>query len=770
MVILWLDCDKEGENICFEVLENVLPCMQIDHNRYQKDASYASSVVFRARFSSITEKEIFAAMKTLVFPSLNESLSVDARQELDLRIGCAFTRFQTKFFQGKYGNLDSNLISYGPCQTPTLGFVVARHDEIQSFQPEPFWTLELSASKIIPNSALFGAPLRLKWSRGKIFEKSAAQLFHQLFTDDALYQSYHDSLPTASASSTAPLPSTARILDVAVSESKRVRPLALNTVEMLKLASHRLGIGPHQTMQYAERLYMQGYISYPRTETTDYGSGTDLKAIVHMLAAHPGPLSIDARGVLEQGLVGARPGADRGDHPPITPSRAADPAELGELGRLYDFIVRRFLASLSPDAVIRKTVVKASHRDQEFHCTWDAVASAGYLAVLSDVDPDEISSSHCPSLCVGDLLRVENVVLCEAETTPPDYLSESDLISLMEKHGIGTDASIAVHIQNIVERNYCQILAAGRKLKPTNLGIVLIHGYHKIDPDLALPTIRAAVEKQLDFIASGKADFAHVLQYTVDIFRRKFSYFQNHIAEMDQLFEANFSPLSATGKVLSKCGKCRRYMKYIAAKPSRIYCPNCDETYSLPQNGTIKLYKENSCPLDDFELVLFSTGSKGKTFPLCPYCYNHPPFQEINKGMNCHTCPHQTCKHSLNHHRVANCEECQVGDLVIDPVSAPNWKIACNHCQCVLKFQPDVIFKMKVVSGSSLLPSSQFSDHSSNPPPDDLPDLEDLSLKQAQPHQRDQHQKNQPESSNSFCDSCGANQIHLVFVKDKSPL
>eukprot|EP00126_Sphaerothecum_destruens_P009184 Sdes_comp20457_c0_seq1m14673 len=158
--------------------------------------------------------------------------------------------------------------------------------------------------------------------------------------------------------------------------------------------------------------------------------------------------------------------------------------------------------------------------------------------------------------------------------------------------------------------------------------------------------------------------------------------------------------------------------------------------------------------------------------PLSPSsdCYNHPPFQEINKGMNCHTCPHQTCKHSLNHHRVANCEECQVGDLVIDPVSAPNWKIACNHCQCVLKFQPDVIFKMKVVSGSSLLPSSQFSDHSSNPPPDDLPDLEDLSLKQAQPHQRDQHQKNQPESSNSFCDSCGANQIHLVFVKDKSPL
>lgn len=63
------------------------------------------------------------------------------------QVGVAFTRFQSRFFQSKYGNLDSRLISYGPCQTPTLNFCVERHQAIACFQPEPFWVVRPRAAK-----------------------------------------------------------------------------------------------------------------------------------------------------------------------------------------------------------------------------------------------------------------------------------------------------------------------------------------------------------------------------------------------------------------------------------------------------------------------------------------------------------------------------------------------------------------------------------------------------------------------------------------------
>ncbi|CAF4811438.1 unnamed protein product, partial [Rotaria socialis] len=81
---------------------------------------------------------------------------------------------------------------------------------------------------------------------------------------------------------------------------------------------------------------------------------------------------------------------------------------------------------------------------------------------------------------------------------------------------------------------------------------------------------------------------------------------------MDSLFEVSFSSLAASGKPFVRCGKCRRYMKLIESKPSRLHCETCKDTYNLPQNGLIKGFKELRCPLDEFELVQYAANNNAK--------------------------------------------------------------------------------------------------------------------------------------------------------------
>ena len=69
-------------------------------------------------------------------------------------------------------------------------------------------------------------------------------------------------------------------MSVVTKEKAKERPIALNTVELMRVASSGLGMGPHHAMQIAERLYTQGYMSYPRTESTQYAENFDLKDVL----------------------------------------------------------------------------------------------------------------------------------------------------------------------------------------------------------------------------------------------------------------------------------------------------------------------------------------------------------------------------------------------------------------------------------------------------------------------------------------------------------
>ena len=303
---------------------------------------------------------------------------------------------------------------------------------------------------------------------------------------------------------------------------------------LLKACSKSLGIGPGAAMHLAESLYLTGCISYPRTESTAYPPSFDITDALRTQQSDS-RWGSHVQALLRNGHAKPRGGVDVGDHPPITPCRAAVPGEhSGDAARIFELVVRHVLASVSPDAVWESTRVSlvVEPANEAFSASGKVLKFGGFLDILVDrndryfeEEDDHDASAYLlgdvgreeeveeeralPDLSPGDVMQLQgvetvpadaisgraNLSVREGVTEPPNYLTESELISIMERNNIGTDASIPTHIENVLKRNYVT-LVAGRRLKPSNLGVVLAQGYMHIDPTLVLPDVRADIEAQ----------------------------------------------------------------------------------------------------------------------------------------------------------------------------------------------------------------------------------------------------------------------------------
>ncbi|XP_065319533.1 DNA topoisomerase 3-beta-1-like isoform X2 [Gordionus sp. m RMFG-2023] len=510
---------------------------------------------------SLSPGEIQYAFENLTDPNYLESRSVDARQELDLRIGCAFTRLQTAHMAKTMNTKEKIVVSFGPCQTPTLGFCVARDDFIKKFQSQTYWGIDVRVS--LDNQATGNSyysnfnrdqdTLKLYWDRGRIFDKEAINAFCLLVRGD-INQG----------------PPRALVKSMTANIKQCYPPLPLNTVQLLRIASSAFGHSPHHTMDLAEKLYTSGYISYPRTETSAYSAGFDFQSILNAARSVP-HLSPAVNKIMAQGGPNQQNrfgGKDVGDHPPITPtpqilySNSFDRDDGKK--QIYDYIFTHFLATLMGNAKYLEYVTTFEINGEIFKSEHRELLEAGFMEIM----PWKLGENGLTNKSVnhqrtefkeGMIYPVIKVETTEYQTKPPNLLTESELIKLMETHGIGTDASIPVHIKKIIDRNYVKIVGntANRKnfkssfqnndfdndqegntnsgggkaryLMPTQLGIALVHGYEMIDAELVLPTMRAAMEKQLNLIANGGALYDNVVSHTLNNYVSKYRFFESNL-------------------------------------------------------------------------------------------------------------------------------------------------------------------------------------------------------------------------------------------------
>ncbi|KAI0779452.1 DNA topoisomerase [Fomes fomentarius] len=510
MLMIWTDCDREGENIGAEIAKI---CRRAN----------ANITVRRARFSAIIAQQIHHAAQHPVQLDMAQANAVEARIMLDLKIGSAFTRLQTLNLQRRYEALKKEVISYGPCQFPTLGFVVARYNKVKNFKPEQFWFIYLSLTR--PSSE-DDEPVdtEFKWKRGHLFDLQAAW---------GLYEAALE-YPTAI------------VTKVISKETKKWKPYPLTTVDLQKAGSRLLKLSPKKVLDIAERLYQQGFLSYPRTETDVFDPQFDFMTLIGKQATDPAWGGF-ANGLQHGGFNPPRRGKnDDHAHPPIHPTAYAGNL-VGDEKKVYEYITRRFLACCSKDALGWQTTVEVKYGEEDFSATGLTVRERNYLEVFPY---DKWSDKELPQFQEGEAFVPTECRLDDGKTSKPPLLTEADLVSLMDEHGIGTDATIAQHIQTIIDRGYVieRMQGSTKYLIPSTLGIGLVEGYDSIgfEQSLSKSDLRRETERRMVAICEGRKGKNEVIMESIERYKE---IFMRTKIEFQKLMEAVGRRINGQGPV-----------------------------------------------------------------------------------------------------------------------------------------------------------------------------------------------------------------------------
>jgi DNA topoisomerase IA len=281
------------------------------------------------------------------------------------------------------------------------------------------------------------------------------------------------------------------------------KPDPMNTIDLLVEAAKRLNFHSGLTSRLAQRMYINGIITYPRTSSRKYNTELQIEKI---LASYAGVENYEQtiKNLLNKTTYDScfLEHDDYQDHPPITPNplgagRARVKAK-SETGKLHDLVMRYFFASIHDDAVINQVTTPFKIGEQCFTEMHSFFTHKGFTEIY-DLDKATAAKFNISETKFDDdRYKIESLKVEKYIEPLKEYLTEAELIKKMEEHKIGTDGSIPNHIKKIIYRNYVNLITGEDKIKrfkPTPLGLALAEGFGMIDQELIKPIVRNHIER-----------------------------------------------------------------------------------------------------------------------------------------------------------------------------------------------------------------------------------------------------------------------------------
>jgi DNA topoisomerase-1 len=608
-IILASDPDREGEAIAWHVSE----ILKDEAAKKAKAAAAGKStkttkIIKTAKpgaaktgasdgapqFQRITFHEI---TETAIKEALNHPGTVDmrlvdaqqARRVLDRLVGYKLSPLL-------WQKMSKRWLSAGRVQSVAVRLIVEREREITAFAKEPYQTID----GVFSAASGENATLTLVSHEGKKYE---VQITAPLF--DGTYTTTKTTITTTEQAEAiiADLKPAFTVSAVDRKEIKRSPPAPYTTSTMQQDAGRKLYFSSKKTMQLAQKLYEEGYITYHRTDSVNLAEkflGEARTFISETYGADYVPA--EARKFQTKSKVAQE--AHEAIRPTDVTRKSEGIRDGGELNhdhvRLYELIWKRAVASQMKEALFDSTTVAVtSANGYLFQTQGSVVKFDGYLAVTGR----DAGETTIPAMTVGETVTLASHQIVPHETTPPPRYSEAGLVKALEEKDIGRPSTYAPIISTIIERQY--VKKEEKKLMPTELGVAVTEFLVKYFPEIMSLPFTATMEGSLDSVANGDQPWAPVIAQ----FWGPFSTALSHASETAGKVALSVETID---EACPQCGnplviRTGRYGKFIACSTF----PNC--RYTRQYGETVA---NLVCPKCGGAIVV-KRSRKGKTFYGC---------------------------------------------------------------------------------------------------------------------------------------------------------
>lgn len=543
-VYLATDPDREGEAISWHLYET----LGLEKKDYE-----------RIVFHEITKSAVTHAMKNGRDIDMDLVRSQESRRIVDRIIGFSLS----KLLQKKIGSK-----SAGRVQSVALKLIVDREKEIQAFDKQEYWEMNLNFTK---KARKLKAKLE-KHNNEKVEIKSEAEAVK---IENDLTGKY--------------------IVDNIIRKEKEKSPKPpFITSTLQQDASNKYNFNARKTMQIAQKLYegvelgkeRVGLITYMRTDSTRL-SDEFVNAAQKYITKEYGEEYYCGRVVIKKGKniqdahEAIRP--SKITHTPESVKKYLTPDEY----KLYSMIYDRAVASLMSNAKVEDEKVSIINNGYTFEVTGETVLFDGYLKVFHKYESDD--SKALPEIEIGEEIKKATIDKEQKFTNPPLRFSEARLIKKMEELGIGRPSTYAVTMDTLKQRGYVKV--EKKAFIPTKQGILTADKLEEYFSKIINIQYTADMEESLDKISKGKIVWYDELEEFYKDYKPLLDYAQEHMERMYPIMTDEICPecgsqlLIINGRygefiACSNFPKCHYTAKKEAPEPlvyTNVKCPNCEK-------------------------------------------------------------------------------------------------------------------------------------------------------------------------------------------------